>query len=207
MVGRCLRSACWPRPSRRFAAPDLWPCWVLSNHDQPRHRTRYGGSEARARAAAVVLLTLRGTPCLYAGRGARPARRRRPRRVARRSGRPRRLTRADSLGRDAGARLAGAALASVAAGARAAERRERGRRSRLDPRALPTPARATAELRSAQARELAPARRRRRARSSTSGAGAHDVRRVAVNFTEQSRRATSLRRRLAASSSRPTEAN
>ncbi|HEV2767148.1 MAG TPA: alpha-amylase family glycosyl hydrolase [Acidimicrobiales bacterium] len=43
-----------------------WPTWVLSNHDNPRHRTRYG-SEARARAAAVLLLTLRGTPFLYAG--------------------------------------------------------------------------------------------------------------------------------------------
>jgi alpha-glucosidase len=43
-----------------------WPTWVLSNHDRPRHRTRYG-SEARARAAAVLLLSLRGTPFLYAG--------------------------------------------------------------------------------------------------------------------------------------------
>jgi alpha-glucosidase len=43
-----------------------WPTWVLSNHDNPRHRTRYGG-ESRARAAAVLLLTLRGTPFLYAG--------------------------------------------------------------------------------------------------------------------------------------------
>ncbi len=43
-----------------------WPTWVLSNHDNRRHRTRYG-SEARARAAAVLLLTLRGTPFLYAG--------------------------------------------------------------------------------------------------------------------------------------------
>jgi len=49
------------------AGPDGWPTWVLSNHDESRHRTRYGGSEARARAAAVVLLTLRGTPFLYAG--------------------------------------------------------------------------------------------------------------------------------------------
>ena len=49
----------------RAARP--WPCWVLSNHDQPRHRSRYGGSEPRARAAALLLLTLRGTPCLYAG--------------------------------------------------------------------------------------------------------------------------------------------
>jgi alpha-glucosidase len=45
---------------------DAWPTWVLSNHDNPRHRTRYG-SEARARAAAVMLLTLRGTPFVYAG--------------------------------------------------------------------------------------------------------------------------------------------
>ncbi|MDQ3640702.1 MAG: alpha-amylase family glycosyl hydrolase, partial [Actinomycetota bacterium] len=44
-----------------------WPAWVLSNHDTPRHRDRYGGSEARARVAATVLLTLRGTPFLYAG--------------------------------------------------------------------------------------------------------------------------------------------
>ena len=44
-----------------------WPTWVLSNHDVPRHRTRYGGSEAAARAAAVMALTLRGTPFLYEG--------------------------------------------------------------------------------------------------------------------------------------------
>jgi len=46
--------------------PVGWPTWVLSNHDNPRHRTRYG-SEARARAAAFLLLGLRGTPFLYAG--------------------------------------------------------------------------------------------------------------------------------------------
>jgi alpha-glucosidase len=44
-----------------------WPSYVLSNHDNPRHRTRYGGSEARARSAAVLLLTVRGTPFLYQG--------------------------------------------------------------------------------------------------------------------------------------------
>jgi len=44
-----------------------WPTWVLSNHDQKRHRTRYGGGEARARAAAVLLLTLRGSPFVYQG--------------------------------------------------------------------------------------------------------------------------------------------
>ncbi len=50
-----------------IGASGAWPTWVLSNHDTSRHRTRYGGSEARARAAAVMLLTLRGTPFLYAG--------------------------------------------------------------------------------------------------------------------------------------------
>ena len=44
-----------------------WPSWVLSNHDTPRHRTRFGGSERRARAAAAMLLGWRGTPFLFAG--------------------------------------------------------------------------------------------------------------------------------------------
>src|SRR5204863_3178841 len=44
-----------------------WPTWVLSNHDNARHRTRYGVSEGRARAAAVLLLTQRGTAFLYEG--------------------------------------------------------------------------------------------------------------------------------------------
>jgi alpha-glucosidase len=48
-----------------FAEPN-WPTWVLSNHDQPRHRTRFGSDE-QARAAAVMSLTVRGTPFLYAG--------------------------------------------------------------------------------------------------------------------------------------------
>jgi alpha-glucosidase len=46
---------------------DAWPTWVLSNHDSRRHRTRLGGSEAVSRAAAVLLLTLRGTPFLFQG--------------------------------------------------------------------------------------------------------------------------------------------
>ncbi|QGG94986.1 alpha-amylase family glycosyl hydrolase [Actinomarinicola tropica] len=47
-------------------APPLWPTWVLSNHDRPRHRSRYGSLE-RARAAAVLTATVRGTPFIYAG--------------------------------------------------------------------------------------------------------------------------------------------
>ena len=43
-----------------------WPNYVLGNHDEPRLRTRLGG-EDQARQAAVLLLTLRGTPMLYYG--------------------------------------------------------------------------------------------------------------------------------------------
>jgi alpha-glucosidase len=42
-----------------------WPNWVLGNHDQPRVATRVG--PAQARAAAMLLLTLRGTPTIYQG--------------------------------------------------------------------------------------------------------------------------------------------
>jgi alpha-glucosidase len=44
-----------------------WATWVLSNHDNVRHRSRYGGSEDRARAALFLLLGLRGSPVLYHG--------------------------------------------------------------------------------------------------------------------------------------------
>jgi alpha-glucosidase len=42
---------------------DGWPNWVLGNHDQPRIAARVGN--AQARIAAMLLLTLRGTPTLY----------------------------------------------------------------------------------------------------------------------------------------------
>jgi len=42
-----------------------WPNWVLCNHDNPRVASRLGA--AQARVAAVLLLTLRGTPTLYYG--------------------------------------------------------------------------------------------------------------------------------------------
>lgn len=45
--------------------PGGWPNWVLGNHDRPRIATRVGA--AQARVAAVLLLTLRGTPTLYYG--------------------------------------------------------------------------------------------------------------------------------------------
>jgi alpha-glucosidase len=55
-----------------------WPNFTLSNHDQRRHAWRYRGrdlgskraafvTDGRARVAAAMLLTLRGTPFLYYG--------------------------------------------------------------------------------------------------------------------------------------------
>jgi alpha-glucosidase len=46
-----------------------WPANVLSNHDQPRHASRFDGpnGDARAKVAAALLMTLRGTPFLYYG--------------------------------------------------------------------------------------------------------------------------------------------
>ncbi|HKG56758.1 MAG TPA: alpha-amylase family glycosyl hydrolase [Candidatus Limnocylindrales bacterium] len=49
---------------------DRWPTVVLSNHDQSRHASRLSGGrrdDAVVKAAAVLLLTLRGTPFLYYG--------------------------------------------------------------------------------------------------------------------------------------------
>lgn len=45
--------------------PFGWPNWVLGSHDAPRIAARVG--EAQARVAAMLLLTLRGTPTLYQG--------------------------------------------------------------------------------------------------------------------------------------------
>jgi alpha-glucosidase len=42
-----------------------WPNWVMGNHDQHRIATRIGAEQARV--AAVLLLTLRGTPTMYYG--------------------------------------------------------------------------------------------------------------------------------------------
>ena len=53
--------------------PGRWPAVVLSNHDQPRTASRLARGlrgadrDAVAKAAAVLLLTLRGTPFLYYG--------------------------------------------------------------------------------------------------------------------------------------------
>jgi alpha-glucosidase len=49
----------------RVLPAGAWPNWVLGNHDRPRVASRIG--PAQARIAAMLLLTLRGTPTLYYG--------------------------------------------------------------------------------------------------------------------------------------------
>src|SRR5829696_1328753 len=64
------------RRRERAFGPDRWPTAVLSNHDQPRHASRLAATagleserdrDAVARAAAVLVLTQRGTPFVYYG--------------------------------------------------------------------------------------------------------------------------------------------
>jgi alpha-glucosidase len=49
----------------RLLPEGAWPNWVLGNHDKPRIASRVGCEQARV--AAMLLLTLRGTPTLYYG--------------------------------------------------------------------------------------------------------------------------------------------
>ena len=49
---------------------DGWACWSLSNHDVPRLASRWGGTQPDGRLlrqAAVLQMTLLGTPCVYQG--------------------------------------------------------------------------------------------------------------------------------------------
>jgi len=49
----------------RILPAHAWPDYTLSNHDRPRAASRYGIENARV--AALMLLTLRGTPFIYYG--------------------------------------------------------------------------------------------------------------------------------------------
>lgn len=57
--------------SRTHGGGKSWPCWAFSNHDVPRHITRWGGPAEDpaqlAKLAAGLLLSLRGSVCLYQG--------------------------------------------------------------------------------------------------------------------------------------------
>ncbi len=46
---------------------DGWACWAFSNHDVVRHASRWNLSDNSVRLYAGLLLTLRGTVCLYQG--------------------------------------------------------------------------------------------------------------------------------------------
>jgi alpha-glucosidase len=49
---------------------DGWPCWALSNHDVVRSRSRWGedeDGEAYPLIALALILSLRGSVCLYQG--------------------------------------------------------------------------------------------------------------------------------------------
>ena len=52
-----------------YAEHELWPNYVLGNHDAPRMATRHAKnwSDARLKVLMALLLTLRGTPFLYYG--------------------------------------------------------------------------------------------------------------------------------------------
>lgn len=52
-------------------APNGWPCWSFSNHDVIRHVSRWGAHaasrEAMAKLTAAMLLSFKGSVCLYQG--------------------------------------------------------------------------------------------------------------------------------------------
>ncbi len=47
--------------------PESWACWAFSNHDVERHASRWQLSEPAVRLMAALLLSLRGSVCLYQG--------------------------------------------------------------------------------------------------------------------------------------------
>lgn len=47
--------------------PDGWTAWAYSNHDVIRHATRWGLDDAGCRVYVALLLSLRGSICLYQG--------------------------------------------------------------------------------------------------------------------------------------------
>jgi alpha-glucosidase len=49
------------------AAQESWACWAFSNHDVERHATRWNLPPAAIRTYAALLLSLRGSVCLYQG--------------------------------------------------------------------------------------------------------------------------------------------
>ncbi len=48
-------------------AADGWVCWAFSNHDVPRHISRWNLTDAGARCFTTLMMCLRGSVCLYQG--------------------------------------------------------------------------------------------------------------------------------------------
>ena len=48
-------------------APNGWPCWAFSNHDVPRHATRWQLSDAAVRMYTTLMMCLPGSICIYQG--------------------------------------------------------------------------------------------------------------------------------------------
>lgn len=44
-----------------------WACWALTNHDIPRHTSRWDLNDEGRRAYALLMMCLRGSLCLYQG--------------------------------------------------------------------------------------------------------------------------------------------
>ena len=49
------------------AASDGWACWAFSNHDVKRHATRWSLTPQAQRGMITLLMTLRGSVCIYQG--------------------------------------------------------------------------------------------------------------------------------------------
>ena len=159
---------------------DRWPANVLSNHDQSRQASRLaasagiGDTDAVARAAAVVLLTIRGTPFLYYGeeiglrdvagpgggdhRSARATGARRPRVPV---VEPRPMSLADAVERRAGPRVHDAAGRGSVRRRRRRPAMSRPRTATPGPSSRPTDASSRCAVRAKPSqRDLAPARHR-----------------------------------------------
>jgi alpha-glucosidase len=73
MLGTHFSSAFFRSATERFfgTARDGWPCWSFSNHDVIRHVTRWKeharDPDSLARQTAALLLSLRGSVCIYQG--------------------------------------------------------------------------------------------------------------------------------------------
>ena len=73
MLGNEFTAEHFRSKMQRFfdANPGGWPCWSFSNHDVDRHVTRWSkhalDQRALARQAIAMLITFKGTICIYQG--------------------------------------------------------------------------------------------------------------------------------------------